>query len=133
MSDRIQVAAAVIRRNGETFICSRPKKSSLGGFWEFPGGKCEPGETPEDCIVRELREELGIEAVPFDRIYQLDHDYPDKKVRVYFIRCIVRGDSPAPVPYDGQEFKWVSTKELDRQNFLPADLPFAELLAKSLQ
>lgn len=131
MSNRIEVAAGVIRKNGRTLICSRPKHTSSGGFFEFPGGKCEAGETPEKCIVRELKEELGIECFALDRIHVLEHDYPEKKVRVHFIRCIVCDSSPDAQPLDGQEIKWVATDLLDRENFLPADLPLARLIANS--
>ena len=128
---RIEVAAGVIRKNGMTLICSRPKNTSAGGFFEFPGGKCEVGETPEKCIIRELKEELGIDSIAFDRIHVLEHDYPEKKVRVHFIRCMICDDSPSPQPLDGQEIKWVPTGELERENFLPADLPLARSLAES--
>lgn len=130
---RIEVAAAVIRENGRTLICSRPKQSALGDFYEFPGGKCEPGETPEQCVLRELREELGIRCRTFDRIHRLDHDYPDKSVRVIFIRCAMTPDSPLPEPRDGQDIRWISTGALAGEHFLPADLPLAELMSKAAE
>ena len=131
MTRRIDVAAAVIRKNGLTLICSRPKNSDLAAFWEFPGGKCEPGETPEKCIVRECREELGIQIIPLDRIHTLEHHYPDKFVRVIFIRCIFAENSPDPLPLDNQEIKWIQTEQLHSENLLPADLPLATLLANA--
>lgn len=127
--ERISVAAGVIRAGGRTLICSRPETSPLADFWEFPGGKCEPGETPEECVVRELREELGIESVALDRLYRICHDYPGKKVRVFFIRCLLKPDSPQPRRLDQQEFQWVSSAQLIQAHFLPADLPFAFFLA----
>jgi len=126
---RLEVCAAVIRQNGWTLICSRPKNSALGGFYEFPGGKCEPGETSAQCVLRELNEELGVRCLAFDQIHCLDHDYPDKSVRVHFIRCVLLPDSPPPEPRDGQDIKWVRTTDLAAENFLPADLPLAALLA----
>lgn len=126
---RIEVAAAVIRHRGRTFICSRPKNSALADFWEFPGGKCEKGESLEQCVVRELKEELGIEVLVFDPIHTLEHDYPEKSVRVHFLRCLLKPDSPPPEPRDGQDFKWVPTAALGQENFLPADLPLASMLA----
>lgn len=128
---RIDVAAAVIRKNGKTLICSRPKHTSLASFLEFPGGKCEPGESPEQCIVREIREELGTSVIPCDRIHVLEHVYPDKFVRVFFIRCLFTENAQEPTPLDNQEIKWVSTANLHRENLLPADLPLAKLLAKA--
>lgn len=133
MMKRIDVAAAVIRQNGQTLICSRPKNSSLGDFMEFPGGKCEPDESPEDCIVREIREELGAAIIPLDRIHTLEHLYPDKFVRVIFLRCMILPDSPDLRPLDNQEIKWVPTGNLHKENLLPADLPLAELLANAFQ
>lgn len=131
MTKRIDVAAAVIRKNGYTLLCSRPKNSSLADFMEFPGGKCEPGETPEQCIVREIREELGIKVIPYDRIHVLEHHYPDKFVRVFFIRCFITSDSPPPTPLDNQEIKWVPSGSIHEENLLPADLPLAKLLAEA--
>ena len=128
---RIDVAAAVIRQNGRTLICSRPKNTELADFMEFPGGKCEPGETPEKCIIRECREELGIQVIPMDRVHSLEHHYPDKFVRVFFIRCFMTEKSPAPQPLDQQEIKWVQTEQLHTENLLPADLPLATLLANA--
>lgn len=131
MNRRIEVAAGVIRKNGKTLICSRPKHTASGGFFEFPGGKCETGETIGQCIVRELKEELGIDCIPLDPIHVLEHDYPEKQVRVHFIRCIICESSPEAQPLDGQEIRWVTTEFLDRENFLPADLPLARLIADS--
>lgn len=128
---RIDVAAAVIRQNGKTLICSRPKHTELADFMEFPGGKCEPGETPEQCIIREIQEELGGVIIPYDRIHTLEHVYPDKFVRVIFLRCMIADHSPTLIPLDDQEIKWVSTAELDKENLLPADRPLAQLLANA--
>ncbi len=123
----IEVAAAVIREQGRTLICTRPGTD----FLEFPGGKCEPGETLARCIVRELKEELGISSYALDVIHTLVHAYPEKTVRVHFIRCFLLPDSPAPQALDGQKIFWIPTAELDQQNFLPADLPLASLLAEA--
>lgn len=129
MTKRIDVAAAVIRQNGKTLLCSRPKNSDLADFMEFPGGKCEPGETPQQCIIREIREELGVKVIPYDCIHVLEHVYPEKFVRVFFIRCFITADSPPPAPLDNQEIKWVPTSDIHKENLLPADLPLAKLLA----
>ena len=126
---KVKVCAAVIRENGKTLICSRPKATVLGDKMEFPGGKVEPGESLNECRVRELREELNAEILPLDVIHCAEAVYPDKTVELYFIRCILLNGS-ALEPRDGQEFRWVNTSQLDRENFLPADLPFAALLAK---
>ena len=73
---RKKVCAAVIRRNGLTLICSRPKATIHGDKMEFPGGKVEPGESLNECIVRELKEELNAEVLPLDVIHEIEHPYP---------------------------------------------------------
>ncbi len=121
----VEVAAAVIRKQGFTLVCTRPGTD----FLEFPGGKFEPGETAAQCIVRELKEELGISCIPLDIVHTLTHTYPEKTVRVHFIRCMLKPDSPLPQPLDGQKIFYIPTGELDQQNFLPADLPLSKLLS----
>ncbi len=128
MKMRKKVCAAVIRRNGLTLICSRPKATILGDKMEFPGGKVEPGESLNECIVRELKEELNAEVLPLDVIHEIEHPYPSGVLNILFIRCILLNDSSLE-PRDGQEFRWVRTSELGSVDFLPADLPFARLLA----
>lgn len=126
---KVKVCAAVIRKNGRTLICSRPKATVLGDKMEFPGGKVEPGESLNECIRRELREELNADVLPMDVIHRTEAVYPDKTVELFFIRCMLT-DQSSLKPLDGQEFRWAETALLDREDFLPADLPFAELLAK---
>ena len=118
----------MIRRNGLILICSRPKATILGDKMEFPGGKVEPGESLNECIVRELKEELNAEVLPLDVIHEIEHPYPSGVLNILFIRCILLNDSSLE-PRDGQEFRWVRTSELGSVDFLPADLPFARLLA----
>lgn len=130
MEMRKKVCAAVIRRNGQTLICSRPKATILGDKMEFPGGKVEPGESLNECIVRELKEELNAEILPLDVIHEIEHPYPSGILNILFIRCLLLDDSKLE-PRDGQEFRWVRTSELGSIDFLPADLPFARLLAEA--
>ena len=80
-------------------------------------------------VDKVIREELNAEILPLDVIHCAEAVYPDKTVELYFIRCILLDES-ALEPLDGQEFRWVDTAQLDRENFLPADLPFAALLAE---
>lgn len=91
----------------------------MAGFWEFPGGKREPGETMEEALVRELREELGIACgrlLPWTR---LRHAYPDMQVVLHFIHVL--DFSGEPEARDGQELRWVSPEEAAGLDFLPAD------------
>src|SRR6059036_311556 len=83
----IEVAAGLVFRDGKLLITRRHPDAHLGGLWEFPGGKREPGETFEECLVRELREELGIEVETGEVLEDLTHDYPEKSVHLKFFRC----------------------------------------------
>ena len=83
----IDVAAALIFRNGKILIAQRHANSHLGGFWEFPGGKREPNETFEQCLVREIREELGADISINKLFEEIVHAYPNKTVRLRFFSC----------------------------------------------
>src|SRR5262249_10361283 len=83
----INVAAGLVFHKGKLLITLRHDDSHLGGLWEFPGGKLEPGETFEQCLVRELREELGIEVIVGELIENLTHEYPGKTVHLRFFCC----------------------------------------------
>lgn len=122
---RLEVAAAIILRAGRILVCSRPRGSALAEFWEFPGGKAEPGETLREALIREIREELALEIVPRESFWRLDHDYPDKSVRVTFFFADPADPMAEPVARDDQEMSWVTPDELGSVRFLPADLPVA--------
>lgn len=123
----IDVAAALVFRNGKLLITQRHADDYLGGLWEFPGGKREPNETFEACLIRELREELGIEVSVGDLVESLTHAYPEKTVRLKFYCCRWQRHEPRPVGCSA--FKWVGASELQGHAFPAAD---ARLLA-SLQ
>ena len=112
------VTAAVVERDGCFLVTRRPEGTHLGGYWEFPGGKCEPGETFAACLARELAEELGVAASVGEELLTTTHAYPDRSVELHFLRCSLRG---TPVPQDGQEMRWVPRAELARLQFPPAD------------
>lgn len=119
LSDPIQVAAALIARNGRYLICRRKPDAHLAGLWEFPGGKREQGESLEDCLIREILEELGVgvsEVVPYA---VLSHEYPGRAVQLHFFRCtITRGE---PQALGCAELRWVAPQDLDKHDFPPAD------------
>jgi mutator protein MutT len=125
----IEVAAALVFRNGKLLITQRHRDSHLGGLWEFPGGKREPGETFEGCLARELREELGIEVAVGPLLESVTHDYPEKTVHLHFYRC--RWTRHEPQRLDCADFKWVCLDELKRHNFPPADARLIEKLQNS--
>jgi 8-oxo-dGTP diphosphatase len=123
--DTIDVAAGLVFRNGKLLISQRYAQAHLGGLWEFPGGKREPGETFQECLVRELREELGIEVTVRECIESLRHAYPDKTVRLEFFRCEWKQNEPQALGCPA--FKWVTANELQENEFPAAD---ATLLLK---
>lgn len=120
------VTAAVILQNNKVLIAQRSPLDALAGMWEFPGGKIEPGETPQQCLKREIREELAVEidVLNFfgESIYQ--YDYGEIRLLAYFCR------------WTGEDFvlkvhsriEWVGRDELDLFSFSPADIPLAEKL-----
>jgi 8-oxo-dGTP diphosphatase len=116
---RLIVAAAVIERDGRYLVTRRQKGVHLAGFWEFPGGKCEDGESVRAGMIRELREELAVEAIVGDEILRTSHYYDDRHVELHFLRCELLGQ---PVPALGQEMRWVSRAELTTLEFPPADV-----------
>jgi mutator protein MutT len=113
------VAAALVFRDGKLLITQRYPGAHLGGLWEFPGGKREPAETFEDCLVRELREELGIEVVVGELVESLIHDYAEKTVHLRFFRCQWKQNEPEPLGCPA--FKWITASELDDHTFPAAD------------
>jgi len=115
----IDVAAALVFRKGTLLITQRPSKAHLGGLWEFPGGKREPNESFEKCLVRELREELGIEVVVGELVESLTHAYPEKTVHLKFYRCRLKQNEPQPLGCPA--FKWVTASELMDHDFPAAD------------
>lgn len=124
----IEVSAALIFRGGKLLITQRHADSHLGGLWEFPGGKREAGETFEQCLVREIREELGVEISVGELFEDIQHDYPEKSVRLKFFICgLVAGE---PKPIDCAALKWVHRGDLDAHAFPAADAKLLEELKR---
>lgn len=127
MNEVVEVVAAVIEEAGRILVTRRPAGSHLAGFWEFPGGKADPGEDRATALRRELREELGVEARVGEAIDTVEWEYPGRRLRLVFFRCVIEGE---PRPLEGQEMAWVAARDLDPRDFPPAD---AELLRKLRQ
>ena len=123
----IVVVAAVIERDGRYLVTRRLKDTHLADYWEFPGGKCEPDETHEACLARELREELDVGADIGEEILSTEHRYPDWSVRLHFRRCRIADD---PRPMLGQEMRWVSAIELQSLQFPEADRDLIKVLSR---
>jgi mutator protein MutT len=115
----IEVSAGLVFRDGLLLIAQRRPQDHLGGLWEFPGGKREPGESAEDCLTRELMEELGIEVEIKELVETIAHDYPRKRVRLQFFRCLWRRHEPRAIGC--HNFAWVGREQLADYTFPAAD------------
>lgn len=125
----ILVSAAIIRNTaGEILICQRGAGGSCAFLWEFPGGKQEAGETAADCLVRECREELGIEIDIVALIEQTSYTYPDNKIGLSFFAAQITGGVPQKSVH--QEILWVRPAELLQYQFCPADTEIVGRLAQ---
>jgi A/G-specific adenine glycosylase len=120
------VTAAVIRRNGRILIAQRPLGGRLGGLWEFPGGKVEPGETLQHCLRREIKEELGIRIKVGGQITSIDHAYTHFKITLHAFECELVSGNPQALQV--QDFKWVRMIELKKYAFARTDLRIIEVL-----
>jgi len=125
IGNKIEVSAALIFRGGQLLITQRHARAHLGGLWEFPGGKRELGETFEQCLVREIREELGVEISVGDLFEEIAHDYPEKSVHLKFFICQLLAGEPQPL--ECAAVKWIGRAELNAHEFPAAD---AQLLAR---
>ena len=120
------VSVCILKQKNKILFTKRPSKKYFGDFWEFPGGKCEPGETLPECLQRELQEELGIAVNVREELETLTHAYPEKTVELHFFRCqLVLGE---PVGMEGQAIEWVKADELGEYEFPAADAQLLERL-----
>jgi 8-oxo-dGTP diphosphatase len=115
----IEVSAGLVFREGRLLITKRHAAAHLGGLWEFPGGKREPGETFEAALVRELREELGVEVVVGELFETVEHAYPERTVLLKFFLCQLPQGEPQAI--DCAAVKWVNHAELAVHDFPAAD------------
>jgi mutator protein MutT/uracil-DNA glycosylase family 4 len=114
-----EVAAAVLERRGRFLVTRRDPAKHLGGLWEFPGGKREPDESIEACLVRELGEELGVRVRVGERLALVPWSYPERRVLLHFFRCRLVG---GPItPREGQPYRWATPAELLTLPMPPAD------------
>jgi 8-oxo-dGTP diphosphatase len=131
---QIHVGAAVMLRptpaGPELLLAQRPPGEALAGFWEFPGGKLEAGETALHAVVREVREELGVDVEAIELMAQETHLYPHGlQVVLSFIRCTAPTGTIQSL--DGQAFRWVLLADVDPNELLEADRPFVRRLIDS--
>jgi 8-oxo-dGTP diphosphatase len=126
---RVEVVAAIVRRNGKILITRRLDHVHLGGLWEFPGGKVEGEESLEGALLREILEELGINIAAGPEIFTIEHDYPSKSVRLHFFDCtVIQGE---PQALDVSDLRWVTPSQLADFEFPPADAKLIQKLMTS--
>ncbi|RUX86662.1 (deoxy)nucleoside triphosphate pyrophosphohydrolase [Mesorhizobium sp. M7A.F.Ca.CA.004.08.1.1] len=121
-------ACALVDADGRVLLAQRPQGKQLAGLWEFPGGKVEPGETPEQCIIRELHEEIGIETdIPcLAPLTFASHSYDDFHLLMPLFIC--RRFRGIAHPREGQALKWVRPKQMRDYPMPPADAPLIPFL-----
>ncbi len=124
----IDVAAALVFRAGKLLVTQRYAGAHLGGLWEFPGGKRERHETFEQCLVRELREELGIEVEVMKLVESVTHEYPQKTVHLKFFSC--RWLKHEPQTLGCPAFAWIRPEQLGDYEFPAADAKLLDRLAR---
>ena len=121
-------AVALVDADGRVLLCQRPENKSMAGLWEFPGGKVEPGETPELALIRELEEELGISTWEscLAPLTFASHSYPEFHLLMPLFVC--RKWLGIPTPREGQKMAWVSPGKLAQYPMPPADIPIVPIL-----
>jgi 8-oxo-dGTP diphosphatase len=120
------VVAAVIEEDERFLLTRRQAGVHLAGMWEFPGGKVDPGETHDDALRREIREELGADVEVGHLVLEASHAYPTRTITLFFYRCRLRG---TPRPLLGQEMRWARRSELAGMGFPPADEELIRMLS----
>ena len=115
----IDVAIGMVCRDGKVLICQRRTPDPLGGYWEFPGGKVEPGESADECLLRELAEEVAIRVRITAALDAIEYDYESTRVRLHPFACeLIDGE---PQPLASQRLAWVSPTEFSTYRFPPAN------------
>lgn len=129
MKERVLVAAAVIRRGDEVLLTRRPEGKHLAGKWEFPGGKVEPYESPEEALAREIREELGIEIENLRPFRFVHHEYPGKRILMLTYLCDISREPTEPL----MAWRWQPESGLDAAEMPEADRPLLEAIRAELR
>lgn len=127
----VEVSAGLVFRGGKLLITQRRPQDHLGGLWEFPGGKREPGETFEQCLRRELQEELGIDVEVSELVETITHTYPDKTVHLQFFRCALLMHEPQAIGC--QAIAWIRREQLGDYEFPAADARLLQQLRERVE
>ncbi len=112
----------------QLLITRRTPGAIMGGFWELPGGKIEHGESPRDCVIRELHEELGVQVQLTQHLAPIVHTYDHATVRLHTFLGVLTDDSPPPQNLEVASHQWVTAGELPQFTFLPANEPILRLI-----
>ena len=122
------VVAALIWEGERFLACQRPAHKARGLLWEFVGGKVEPGETPEEALIRECREELAVTVEPKDVFMTVIHEYPDLTVRLILFNAFITEGTPQLLEHN--DLRWITTSQIDELPFCPADQEILEKLKR---
>ena len=125
----VEVAAALIWSGGRFMICQRPANKARGLLWEYVGGKVEPGETKEQALIRECREELGITVSVGDVFFDVVHEYPDIKIHLTLFNASISSGTPTLLEHN--DMRWITPEEIDDFEFCPADRDINEKILSS--
>lgn len=123
-----EVVAALIWQGERFMACQRPAHKARGLLWEFVGGKVEPGETKEDALVRECREELDVTVAVRDVFMEVTHEYPDMTVHLTLFNAEIAEGTPKMLEHN--DIRWITREEIDTLSFCPADVEILEELKK---
>lgn len=123
------VAAIITNSEGKILIAQRNLKKSQGGLWEFPGGKIELDETPEEAIVREIKEELNMEIKCNNYFDEKIYEYPDKTIKLIALNCSMISDNYKVLEHE--KIAWINLDEFYNFDFAPADVYFVEKIIKN--
>ena len=124
----VEVVAALIWKNGKFMICQRPAHKARGLLWEFVGGKAEPGETKEQALARECREELAVTVAVQDEFMSLVHEYPDITIHLTVFNAYIAEGVPQLLEHN--DIRWIPPKEIKNYDFCPADNKILEKIAE---
>ncbi len=124
----VEVVAALIWKNGKFMICQRPAHKARGLLWEFVGGKVEPGETKEQALVRECREELAVTVAVQDEFMSLVHEYPDITIHLTVFNAYIAEGVPQLLEHN--DVRWIPPKEIKNYDFCPADNKILEKITE---
>ncbi|MGI6710866.1 MAG: (deoxy)nucleoside triphosphate pyrophosphohydrolase [Bacilli bacterium] len=128
MKETVEVVASVIKKNNLILCTRRPTSKKFPGYWEFPGGKVEDGETKEEALIREIKEELDVKIKVNSLITIIDYEYHDFLLKMYVYDCILLEEDI--VLLEHQEMRWLKKENLDSLNWLPSDLELIKMLMK---